>query len=96
LNAPDAPGDLDSSVDGDEVTLSWTAPEESGGFGPVEYYEVLRKLPGEDYVMIAATDKGSDSLALEDQPTGVLVQYQVRAGNTGGKGAVSNNVSLSL
>ena len=95
--APDAPADLTSSVDGDEVTLDWSAPAESSEFGPVEYYEILRKLPtDDDYVVIAATDKGSLSIVLIDQPTGVLLQYQVRAGNTGGKGETSNNVSLSL
>ncbi|MFY0407953.1 fibronectin type III domain-containing protein [Solicola sp. PLA-1-18] len=92
--APDAPTELATAVQGNAVTLTFTAPDFDGGT-PVTGYEV--KVDDVDWAPLKL-DQGTNepiSATLANQPDGAHT-YQVRAINNRGASAPSGATSATI
>jgi phage gp37-like protein len=97
--APAAPTDLaiESGEVSGQILLTWDEPAVDAEHGPPDFYRIYRKKDGEEeFTLIAATAKSPLSITLEDQPTGIDIQYKVRPANPGGEGGASPTAFVYL
>ena len=88
---PSAPRNLEA-VGGDrQVTLSWEAPEEDGGFAITDY-EYLIGGTGRGWISTESTDL---THTVTELTNGRLYVFQVRAVNAVGAGASTNRVEVT-
>lgn len=85
--APDAPQNLTAVVNGNTVTLDWTAP--STGDAPTGYFVLASLSPGGPF--IAALPVSATTLVVPNVPDGVYYVH-VRAVNIEGASTASNEV----
>ena len=95
--APDAPRSLTAEGGNQEVTLRWLAPTSNGG-GPILRYQYRQTYGSQGYGnwMDIANSAPGEANANSYTVTGLLnnarYRFEVRAENTGGPGAESNEV----
>ena len=96
---PAAPGNLASPEQGQgTVTLTWQSPSAVTG-GPVRNYIIERRLQqaGGEFSEWAIVETSlGNTINLTGQPRGTILEYRVRAVNSGGEGTGSNTVSVVL
>ena len=96
-DAPDAPRSLTAEGGNQEVTLRWLAPASNGG-SAILRYQYRRRYRSQaygDWTDIANSAPGeanANSYTVTGLANGTLYTFEVRAVNTGGPGAESNEV----
>jgi hypothetical protein len=93
LTSPSAPVGLVAQVQGSQVLLGWSAPENDGG-SPIDHYEVLRSSTAGQETFYRAV-VGQSFLDV-NVSAGVDYYYQVRAVTGFGKGASSTEAHVKM
>lgn len=93
--APGAPTGLQAVTGGNSVVLSWTAPADAGSPG-IGWYIVYRGVSSGVYVGIATENPGTTSFVDTSVTPGVRYYYAVRATNSVGLSAATNEVTVTL
>ena len=88
---PSAPRNLEAVGGDQQVTLSWEAPEDDGGF-PIADYQYLIGRSGRGWISTESTDTTHTVTGLTN---GRLYVFQVRAVNAGGAGSSSNQIEVT-
>ena len=93
VTVPGKPTDLRAEVTGDNVVLTWTAPQDSIVTG----YQILRRVPSDgerELVILVANTGNTDTTYLDASVTrGKKHNYRVKALNSAGAGPRSNYVN---
>ena len=88
---PSAPRNLEAIGGDEQVTLSWEAPEDDGGF-PITDYEYLISGTGGGWISTGSTET---THTVTELTNGRLYVFQVRAVSAAGAGASSNQVEVT-
>jgi titin len=86
VGLPGTPQDLSAEAVPNRVTLTWTAPSEGGGAGPVQYRIYEGKAGRSDLISIGTTTQTSFVLDMGMDDISVRYDYRVEAFNTLGVG----------
>ena len=89
--APSAPRNLEAIGGDEQVTLSWEAPEEDGGFAITDY-EYLISGTGGGWISTGSTET---THTVTELTNGRLYVFQVRAVSGAGAGSSSNRVEVT-
>ncbi|MGA1819375.1 MAG: fibronectin type III domain-containing protein [Thermoplasmatota archaeon] len=89
---PGAPRDLAAEPGNNNVTLTWSVPEDDGGF-PIAWYDVFRGTDPEDMKMIFRVHDGETHFD-ETVTNGVTYYYQLTALNKIGQGPPGEIVTV--
>ncbi|MGA1793566.1 MAG: fibronectin type III domain-containing protein [Thermoplasmatota archaeon] len=89
---PGAPRDLVAEPGNNNVTLTWSVPEDDGGF-PIAWYDVFRGTDPEDMKMIFRVHDGETHFD-ETVTNGITYYYRLTALNKIGQGPPSEIVSV--
>ena len=88
---PSAPRNLEALGGDEQVTLSWEAPEDDGGF-PVTDYEYLISRSGRGWISTESTDL---THTVTELVNGRVYVFQVRAVSGAGAGSSSHQVEVT-
>ena len=93
-SAPSAPSSLTASLDSSTVTLGW-APPASPGNPAFTRYDIYRGTASGQRSLLTSVPAGATTYSEARPPSGTTWFYTVRAVNTVGSGADSNEVSTA-
>ncbi len=88
---PSAPRNLEAVGGDEQVTLSWEAPEDDGGF-PITDYEYLISGTGGGWISTGSTET---THTVTELVNGRVYLFQVRAVSAAGAGSSSNQVEVT-
>jgi hypothetical protein len=87
--SPDAPTEVEATLDGDTATVTWSPPDDDGG-ADVEGYRVYR-----DGELLDEVDASTSSVVDDDLPPGTF-HYAIAAVSAAGRGVTSAPVELEV
>ena len=90
---PDAPTNLSATDADQEVTLSWTAPTETGGLAITGYQ--YSQDDGENWTAVPNSNATTTSYTVDSLTNGTEYTFKVRAVNAAGEGAASAAVTAT-
>ena len=93
IDRPASPGSLAATPGHEQVTLSWTAPDDNGS--PITHYQYRQSDDGgttwdPDWTTIPDSDAQTTSYTVESLTNGTAYTFEVRAVNAVGAGPVSS------
>ena len=92
IDRPDSPGSLVATLGHEQITLSWTAPDDNGS--PITHYEYRLSDDGgptwsPDWTTIPDSDAQTTSYTVESLTNGTEYTFEVRAVNAAGRGTAA-------
>jgi len=94
-DAPGAPTGLTATAGDSQASLSWTAPEDNGGYAITDYL-VQYKVASQPWADFTHTAQTTTSITVTGLTNGSTYDFQVSAVNSIGTGTPSDSVELAL